>query len=79
MPFTDEKYDGKFLDLSFMCMKEFESAGFEEIQRVSSPLSFQTKSVYDVVKINIKKGLLLDTNRDIIVFQKKEEEEVGGV
>jgi DNA modification methylase len=74
MPFTDEKYEGKFLDLSYICMKGFESAGFEEKQRISAPLPFQTKSVYDVVKINIKKGLLLDTNRDVIIFAKKDGE-----
>jgi N6-adenosine-specific RNA methylase IME4 len=69
MPITDEKYTGKFLDIPFMCSKEFEAVGFEEAQRISMPLPFSTKSVFDVLKINMKRGLMLDTNRDLIIFR----------
>ena len=68
--FLDEKVTGEFLDLPFECLGWFKDAGFKQIQRVSIPMMSQIKSVQDVEYAK-KKKIMLDLNRDLIIFKKE--------
>jgi len=68
--FLDEKVTGEFLDLPFECLGWFKDVGFTEVQRIGVPMSSQIKSELDVVRYK-KKKVMLDLNRDLIIFQKK--------
>jgi transcriptional regulator with XRE-family HTH domain/uncharacterized ParB-like nuclease family protein len=68
--FLDERVTGKFLDLSLMCLKFFLDAGFTQIQRVTAPMPSEIKSVQDVEYAK-KKKIMLDLNRDILIFKKE--------
>lgn len=67
--FLDERVTGQFLDFPFECLQFFKNAGFTEIQRISVPISSQVKSVQDVEYAKRKK-IMLDLNRDLIIFKK---------
>lgn len=64
----DEKNE-YFLDLPFRCASMFERAGFKQKQRISVPMSTQTKGPLDVARFQKKKELL-DINRDLLIFVK---------
>jgi len=68
--FLDEKVTGRFLDLPFKCLRFFEEAGFKEVQRVSVPITSQVKSPRDVEYAKEKK-IMLDLNRDLIIFKRE--------
>jgi len=68
--FLDEKVTGKFLDLPLQCLNFFLDAGFTQIQRITVPMPSQIKSVQDVEYAKRKK-ILLDLNRDLIIFQRE--------
>ena len=68
--FLDEKVTGEFLDLPFECLGWFKDVGFKEVQRIGVPMSSQIKSELDVVRYK-KKKVMLDLNRDLIIFQKE--------
>ena len=68
--FLDEKVTGEFLDLPFECLRWFKDVGFKEVQRIGVPMSSQIKSELDVVRYK-KKKVMLDLNRDLIIFQKE--------
>lgn len=68
--FFDEKVTGKFLDLPFECWGYFSKAGFVEVQRISIPMPSEIKSVQDVEYAK-KKKIMLDLNRDLLIFRKK--------
>lgn len=68
--FLDERVTGKFLDLPLMCLKFFLDAGFTQIQRVTAPMPSEIKSVQDVEYAK-KKKIMLDLNRDILIFKKE--------
>lgn len=67
-PFLDEKVTNSFLDLPFKCFPFFK--GFTEVQRVSVPMPSQIKSVQDIEYAK-EKRILLDLNRDLIIFRKE--------
>lgn len=67
--FLDEKVTGDFLDLPFECLGWFKDAGFRQMQRISIPMGSEIKSVQDVEYAK-KKRIMLDLNRDLIVFKK---------
>lgn len=67
--FLDEKVTGEFLDLPFECLGWFKDVGFKEVQRIGVPMSSQIKSELDVVRYK-KKKVMLDLNRDLIIFRK---------
>ena len=69
--FLDEKVTGEFLDLPFECLGWFKDAGFKQVQRISIPMPSQIKSELDVVRYK-KKKVMLDLNRDLIIFRKVE-------
>lgn len=66
---VDERGDKKFRDLPFDCFKFFETVGFNEIHRISVPVTTQVKSHRDVEYAQRNK-FLLDINRDLMIFQK---------
>jgi transcriptional regulator with XRE-family HTH domain/uncharacterized ParB-like nuclease family protein len=68
--FLDEKITGKFLDLPLSCLNFFLNTGFTQIQRITVPMPSQIKSVQDVEYAK-KKKILLDLNRDLIIFQRE--------
>jgi len=65
----DEGGTKEFHDLPYMCMKFFEETGFKEVQRISVPLTTQVKSHHDVGFAKERK-IILDINRDLIVYQR---------
>lgn len=69
--FLDEQSSNpnRFLDLPFECLNFFTKAGFEEVQRVMTPMPTQIKSPRDVNYAK-EKRLILDLNRDLIIFRK---------
>ena len=67
--FLDEKVTGDFLDLPFECLGWFKDAGFKQVQRITVPMSSEIKSVHDVLYAK-KEKIMLDLNRDLIIFQK---------
>ena len=67
--FLDEEVTGEFLDLPFECLGWFKDIGFKEVQRIGVPMSSQIKSELDVVRYK-KKKVMLDLNRDLIIFRK---------
>jgi transcriptional regulator with XRE-family HTH domain len=67
--FLDEKVTGMFLDLPFICLKFFLDTGFTQIQRITAPMPSEIKSVQDVEYAK-KKTIMLDLNRDLIIFRK---------
>jgi len=67
--FLDELITGEFLDLPFECLGWFKDAGFKEIYRISIPMPSQIKSELDVARYK-KKKIMLDLNRDLIIFKK---------
>jgi len=67
--FLDEKVTNEFLDLPFECVGWFKDAGFSEVQRISIPMPSQIKTALDVVRYR-KKKVMLDLNRDLIIFKK---------
>lgn len=67
--FLDEKVTGEFLDLPFECTNYFLDNGFEEAQRIAIPMPSEIKSVQDVEYAKEKK-IMLDLNRDLIIFRK---------
>lgn len=68
--FLDETDTEKFLDLPFICTRMFEDIGFTEAHRISVPITSQVKSELDVARYK-KKKILLDLNRDLIIFRKE--------
>lgn len=68
--FLDEEVTGKFLDLPFKCLALFEEAGFLGVQRISVPMPPQVKSV-QAVEYAKQKMIMLDLNRDLIIFKKE--------
>ena len=68
-PFLDEKVTGNFLDLTFDCVGFFKEVGFKQIERISVPVSSQVKSHRDV-GYGKRKKILLDLNRDLVVFRR---------
>jgi hypothetical protein len=68
--FLDEKITGEFLDLPFECVGWFKDAGFKEVQRISIPMPSEIKSVQDLEYAR-KKKLMLDLNRDLIIFKRE--------
>jgi len=68
---VDERGTREFHDLPFMCMKFFEEAGFKEIHRISVPVSTQVKSHHDVEYAK-KNKIVLDVNRDLIIYKKEQ-------
>jgi len=68
--FLDEKVTGRFLDLPLLCLNFFLDTGFTQIQRITVPMPSQIKSVQDVEYAKRKK-ILLDLNRDLIIFRKE--------
>jgi ParB family chromosome partitioning protein len=68
-PFLDERVTGKFLDFPFTCSQFFLEEGFTEIQRISVPMPSEIKSAQDVLYAKGKR-IMLDLNRDLIVFTK---------
>ncbi len=67
--FLDELITGEFLDLPFECLEWFKDLGFKEIQRIGVPMPSQIKDELDVARYR-KKKVLLDLNRDLIIFKK---------
>lgn len=67
--FFDERSVGSFLDLPFECLNFFAKAGFEETQRIAAPMPTQVKSARDIEYAKSKR-MLLDLNRDLIIFRK---------
>lgn len=68
--FLDERATHSFLDLPAKCLSFFEKAGFIEVQRISTPMSTQIKDHHDVQYAKERK-VLLDLNRDLIIFKKQ--------
>lgn len=68
--FLDELVTGKFLDLPFECATWFKNTGFEEVQRIGVPMPSEIKSDLDVVRYQ-KKKVMLDLNRDLLIFKKE--------
>ena len=68
--FLDEKVTGEFLDLPFECLGWFGDAGFKQMQRISIPMGSEIKSGQDVEYAK-KKKIMLDLNRDLIIFKKE--------
>ena len=66
---VDERGAKEFYDLPYMCMKFFEGAGFNEVHRISVPVTTQIKSHRDVEFAKGRK-IILDINRDLIVYRK---------
>jgi DNA modification methylase len=58
-----------FIDLPFRCTSIFEKAGFRQRQRISVPVSTQSKSALDVARFQKMKEQL-NINRDLIIFVK---------
>jgi hypothetical protein len=65
---TDENHEF-FLDFSARCIPIFESIGFKQKERISVPMPSAIKSALDVHRFK-KKKMLLNINRDLIIFQK---------
>jgi hypothetical protein len=66
---VDEAGTKEFYDLPYMCMKIFDEVGFKEIHRISVPVTTQVKSHRDV-EFAKKHEIILDINRDLVVFKK---------
>jgi len=66
---VDERESKEFYDLPYECMKFFEEVGFKEIHRISVPVTTQVKTHHDV-EFAKRKRILLDVNRDLIIYRK---------
>lgn len=66
---VDERGTKEFYDLPYMCMRFFEDTGFQEVHRISAPVTTQVKSHHDVEYAKERK-IILDVNRDLIVYRK---------
>jgi len=69
-PFFDEQETGKFQDLSLDCFSFSQELPLEQVQRISVPLNAQVKGPRDVEYAK-KEKILLDLNRDLIVWRKE--------
>jgi len=66
---VDERGTKEFYDLPYMCMRFFEETGFKETHRISVPVTTQVKSHRDV-EFAKDREIILDINRDLIVYRK---------
>ena len=70
-PMNVNLFDGDWLDMSFDCMNIAVEKGYKIIKRISSPLSTQQFDANDVIRAKENKKML-NTHRDIIIFEKVE-------
>jgi transposase len=67
--FFDRQNGKQFVDLPFDCSQLFIDQGFKVIQRISAPLPVSTVDINDQ-KYGETNKILLDLNRDLILFSK---------
>jgi hypothetical protein len=70
---VDNDYSGEYYDIPVDCIIIFRKY-FKEVRRIRTPLNEYSKTGFDVHRIFVEKGELLDINRDLIIFRKEQRE-----
>jgi len=69
-PMNVDMLGGDWLDMTFDCVAIAKEIGYTLTKRISAPLSTQQFKAHDVTRAK-EKGVMLNTLRDIVIFQKE--------